>query len=841
VSLVNYRRKRKFDHTPEPRGQRRSKARELRFVVQKHDATRLHYDFRLELDGVLKSWAVPKGPSLNPADKRLAVQVEDHPLDYRTFEGTIPTGNYGAGEVIVWDEGTYHAAVDGKRSEVQQLHRGLALGRLDITLSGHKLNGAFTLVRTGRRREENGKNWLLIKRRDAWASEDDVTADINSVRSRRTLNGKHGPQRLPKKPDRETSPIRRSMPRNIKPMLATLIDEAFDRPGWLFEIKWDGYRAIAEVESRGVRLYSRKQSPFNNSFPTVVEALKRLDHEVVLDGEVVVLDESGRSHFQLLQNYRKTGEGRLVYCVFDLLFLDGRDLRSEPLRIRRQLLSSTLPILPGIMVADAIESRGTDFFRAAVKHGLEGIVAKDGESPYREGKRGPDWLKIKTHNRQEAVISGFTEPRRSRKHLGALVLGVYDGSDLVYIGHTGGGSNAKQLAELREKLDPLVQNACPLRTKPKVNAPVQWVEPKLVCEVRFQEWTADGRMRQPIFLGLREDKPARSVRRETPQPVHSDDTSPKNGRTSRNATHEKKSPGDVKPTLTNLDKVYWPKEGYTKGDVIDYYRDVVPIIIPYLRDRPMSLHRHPDGIEGESFFQKDVSRHPPPSWVKTTPILSESNGHTGRYVVCQDGPTLLYLANLGCIEMNPWNARIGSLERPDYLVIDLDPVDISFEKVIEAALGVRKLLEGADIDSLCKTSGKRGLHIFVPLAARYSHDEARQFAEVVVQIVHAKLPATTSLVRSPRERRGRVYLDYLQNRRGQTLVSPYSVRPQPAATVSTPLLWREVRKGLDPSRFTMKTIARRLDRVGDLWKPVLGRGIDLAQSIGRLARALKER
>jgi bifunctional non-homologous end joining protein LigD len=837
VGLADYRRKRKFDRTPEPRGKVERRPRELRFVVQKHAASRLHYDFRLELDGVLKSWAVPKGPSLNPADKRLAVHVEDHPLDYRTFEGTIPAGNYGAGEVIVWDEGTYQpAGSSGGDDAGAELRRGLESGRLSIELNGQKLKGEFTLVRTRGRGTggEDGKNWLLIKKRDRWATEEDVTTLDRSVRSGRSLNGS-GPV---KRTTQTTSGARSraSRPHDVRPMLSTLVEEPFDRESWLFEIKWDGYRAIAEVGNRNVRLYSRKHTPFNDAFAPVVESLKKLGHSAVLDGEVVVLDESGRSSFQLLQNYRRTGQGHLVYYAFDLLELDGRDLRAEPLRVRRKELASIITGLPGVALSEAVEERGIDFFRAAVNLGLEGIMAKDGESPYREGRRGLEWLKIKTHNRQEAVIGGFTEPRRSRRHLGALILGVHDGTDLVYIGHTGGGSDERQLADLRRKLDPLVQKECPFSTRPKVNAPVHWVTPKLVCEVRFQEWTADRRMRQPVLLGLREDKLARSVRRETPHMVRPDTKAPR-----KRAKSARQSPetSAAEPTLTNLDKVYWPKEGYTKGDLIAYYRDVAPFILPYLQDRPLSLHRHPDGIEGKSFFQKDVSRNPPPPWVETVPIHSESTGKTGRYPVCQNAETLLYVANLGCIEMNPWTARVGSLDKPDYLVLDLDPVEVPFSRVIEAALAVRKVLDRAGVESVCKTSGKRGLHVFVPLGARYSHDMARQFAELIAGLVHAELPGTTSLERSPRKRQRKVYLDYLQNRRGQTLAAPYSVRPAPGATVSTPLRWREVRKGLDPTRFTIRTTLRRLDSVGDLWQSVLRGGANLPAALEKLATQLQ--
>ncbi len=859
MGLQKYHAKRRFNQTPEPRGRQKSVRGPLHFVVQKHDATRLHYDFRLELDGVLKSWAVPKGPSLNPEDRRLAMMVEDHPYDYRTFEGIIPEGNYGAGAVMVWDEGVYHAPGTTDRRETERrIREGLVNGRLSFVLEGQKLHGEFSLVRL-KRGAENA--WLLLKKRDEWATDRDVAAENLSVSSGRSLDeiagdrtaratkGKSGVWTAPKHKRAKIKVAgapRAPMPRQVRPMLATLVDEPFDRAGWLFELKWDGYRAVAEVSRDGVAFYSRNHKSFEQRFAPIVESLRGLGHEAVLDGEVVVLDDGGRSRFQLLQNYQKTGEGRLRYCVFDLLHLDGQDLRRLPLRRRQGLLAKVVHGLPGVLVSEHIEDRGVAFFEAAAARGLEGIIAKDGDSPYREGMRGPEWLKIKTHQRQEAVIGGFTEPRGSRKSLGALVLGVYEGKSLVYIGHTGGGLDTRALADLRSRLEPLVQRKCPFPNRPATNAPVHWVEPRLVCEVSFQEWTQDGVMRQPIFVGLREDKPARMVRREEPKRI---DEEGLNGHVPQTSASKAPSGPSVplapkqrssrkrsgaEPPLTHLDKVYWPKEGYTKGDLIAYYREISPVILPYLRDRPLSLHRHPNGIEGQSFFQKDVSKQPPPPEVKTVTVKHDS-GHI-RYALCQDEYTLLYLANLGCIEMNPWNARVGSLENPDYLVIDLDPEAAPFARVVEAAIAVHRLLDRAGAHSVCKTSGKRGLHIFVPLAARYDHDQVRQFAEIVANLVHRQLPKATSVVRSPALRQGRVYLDFLQNRRGQTLAAPYSVRPYPGATVSTPLRWREVRKSLDPSRFTIRTLMRRLDQVGDLWRPVLEGGIDLADCLARLQK-----
>jgi bifunctional non-homologous end joining protein LigD len=568
----------------------------------------------------------------------------------------------------------------------------------------------------------------------------------------------------------------------------------------------------------------------------------------VLDGEVVAVDQEGRSRFQLLQNYQKTGEGRLLYYVFDLLYLDGRDLRGVPLRDRKHRLGELLANLPNVRLSEHVEGRGIAFFNAAVAQGLEGVVAKDGESTYREGFRGGDWLKIKTRQRQEAVICGYTEPRGSRQHLGALILGVYDGKELVYVGHTGGGFDAQGLADVRSKLAPLRRKSCPFRKKPPTNAAAHWVAPKLVCEVAFQEWTDDGIMRQPIFVGLREDKAAHGVHREKPKPASAsaagtDGVKRKTGGRSmarreriKSAVPEHKGAASSgHPALTNLDKLYWPEEGITKGDLIAYYREVAPVLLPYLHDRPQSLHRHPNGVGGKSFFQKDVSRQPPPAWVQTVDIPSESVGKELKYLLCQDEAALLYLVNLGCIELNPWNSRVGSLDRPDYLVIDLDPEDIPFARVIEAALAVRRTLEDAGAECLCKTSGKRGLHLFVPLGARYDDEPARRFAEIVANLVNGQLPRTTSIVRSPAQRQHRVYLDFLQNRRGQTLAAPYSARPFAGATVSTPLQWQEVKKGLDPARFTIHTLPRRIAKVGDLWTPVLGKGIDLEDCLARLA------
>ena len=499
-----------------------SRAEKLRFVVQKHAASRLHYDFRLECDGVLKSWAVPKGPSLNPADKRLAVAVEDHPLDYRTFEGTIPDGNYGAGTVIVWDQGTYEA-VDGR--DEPAVRNGIERGKLDIVLHGEKLRGEFHLVRIKRGK---GNEWLLIKSHDEFSTQEDITANDRSVKTGRTIpeaanNGK--PKAKKPKTSGKSSAIKVAeakagrFPHHIKPMLATLTDEPFDRDSWIYEIKWDGFRAIAEIQKDKALLYSRNQKPLQQRFPPVFESLQDIRHDAVLDGEIVAMDEHGVSRFQLLQNYQRTGKGRLAYYVFDLLYLDGRDLTSLPLIRRKELLAKIIPKRPVIQLSDHVETDGIAFFNEAAARGLEGIMAKDGSSKYHRGIRSHDWLKIKTHKRQEAVIGGYTEPRNSRQHFGALLLGVYDKSQLIYIGHTGTGFDTTGLEEMGKRLRAIETAKCPFATKPKTNAPAHWVKPQLVCEVKFQEWTADGRMRIPVFIGLRGDKSAKAVHCEVEHAV----------------------------------------------------------------------------------------------------------------------------------------------------------------------------------------------------------------------------------------------------------------------------------------------------------------------------------
>jgi bifunctional non-homologous end joining protein LigD len=813
MPLEEYARKRKFKKTPEPPAAVGQAGEKQRYVIQKHAASRLHYDLRLEHAGVLKSWAVPKGPSLNPANKHLAVMVEDHPLDYIDFEGVIPAGEYGAGRVMVWDKGYYRWAGPEQTVEEQELafQEGFERGHLSVILAGQKLRGEFALVRAQRA----GKNaWLLIKARDDAATDTDVLALDRSVVSNRRLEEIDGP---PPPQDAPLAPI----PRHVRPMLTTLVGEAFDKPGWLFEVKYDGYRAIGEVSNDSVRLYSRADNSLNERFPAVVSALANLGHDVVLDGEVVVLDSAGRPSFQLIQDYRKDGLGELVYYVFDLLWLDGRDLTALPLTRRKQLLKQVLSGSSSVTFAEHVIDKGITFFKAAAKENLEGIVAKNGDSIYRQGERTRDWLKIKARHRQEFVIGGYTAPRSGRNYFGSLLVGYYRGADLIFAGHVGTGFDERTLADLGARFRSLAEPACPFHGEPKTNEPATWIKPVLVAEVEFAEWTKEGLLRQPSYLGLRDDKQAREVVEERPAsepaaPVSTDNAEP-----------------EIPVKLTNPGKILWPQEGITKKEMVDYYDRVAAYILPHLSGRPESMHRFPNGLADAGFWQKNADNNTP-DWVKTIAVEAPEEQKVVNYIVCDDRQTLLYLANLGCLEMNPWLSRVGHLDRPDFSVIDLDPLDVPFSAVVEAAAAVREVLRRAGVTGYCKTSGATGMHIYLPLGAKYSYEQARQLAELICVMVNRELPKITSLAREPKDRPKRVYLDYLQNRRGATVAAPYSLRPRPGATVSMPLGWDEVKEGLNPGQFTIRNAAARVEARGDLWADILGPGIDLKKSLLKL-------
>lgn len=850
MALEEYRQKRNFGRTPEPTGSPLSNGgNALRFVVQKHKASHLHYDFRLELDGVLKSWAVPKGPSMKAGQKKLAMMVEDHPIEYRDFEGIIPEGEYGGGTVMVWDEGIYHAPGSSARQESEKLLReGLRKGDLKFVLEGHKLKGTFALVKMHKADEPN--SWLLIKKEDEFTTEGDILEQDTSVLTNATIDEIHERETHSNSPkiwnsnrghtfdlskiDLEGAQ-KGKRPEAVDPMLATLAEEPFDKEGWVFEIKWDGFRAIADTGSI-VRLYSRHNINYEAEFSPIVDELKQIKFDAVIDGEIVVVDSEGIADFKLLQNYRRTGEGLLVYYVFDILYLEGYDLRRLTLERRKSILKQVLPDLARIKYSDHIEEQGIALFRLAVKNKIEGIIGKDKNSFYRTGVRSKEWLKVKTYKQQEVVIGGFTEPRGSRNDMGALLLGVYENNALVYVGHTGGGFDEASLAEVRKELEPLITKEQPFKEKPKPNAPPTWVKPELVCEVRFSEWTQDGLMRQPIYMGMREDKDPKEVHRELPLPVEQALARKKTLRFDEK--RETVEINDHEVVISNLSKIYFPAEVITKGEVIEYYRRIAPVILPYLVDRPQSLNRFPNGIKGKHFFQKDIDDAPP--WVKTLHLDSESQPEGIDYLLCQDEATLVYIVNLGSIEINPWNSRFPRLDSPDFLVIDLDPEGRTFDEVIEVALGVKKVFDQIDVPCFPKTSGKTGMHIDVPLGGLYTYEQTRQFASLIAHLVNGMFPDITSIERSPKVRQKKIYIDFLQNRRGQTMAAPYSLRPVDGAPVSTPLKWEEVKRGISPLDFNIRNIEKRIDKVGDLWKGVLGPGIDMAKSLSLLKKAWKD-
>jgi bifunctional non-homologous end joining protein LigD len=847
MSLTRYNEKRNFKSTAEPKGKKEKSTGQLIFVVQKHAASHLHYDFRLEMEGALKSWAVPKGPSMNPADKRLAMMVEDHPYDYKDFEGNIPEGNYGAGNVIVWDRGNYTALdATSKEDERKRLKAGLLKGHLAIVLNGEKLKGEFDLIHV-KGKQENA--WLLIKKKDAYATEKDILKKNKSVISNVTL------ETLEKKAPKEKVVFKKKAPSIKKvqapnkavgfvaPMLADITEKPFDKEDWVFEMKYDGYRTIAVVNNGDVNLFSRNELSFNTKFKPVAEALKKLPHTTVIDGEVVVEDERGRSSFQLLQQYQKTGKGILKYYVFDIINLDGNDTTGLTLLERKELLQMMLAGQPlqNIFYSEHIEEKGNAFYQSAIKNNLEGIIAKDATSPYRVGKRSSEWLKIKINQQEEAIIIGITGPKGARKNFGAIMLAQYEGKTLKYVGNCGTGFNEATLKELYEQFKPFFTSTPPLKEKVKVMGTVQWIQPKFVAQIKFTERTDEGSFRHPVFLGLRMDKNPGEVK--TVNEVTISNTEKKAMGTTKPAAKASAGSDDRDLTigktvlhLTNQKKIYYPDDGITKGDIINYYNDIAEVMLPYLKDRPQSMNRFPNGITGQSFYQKDVDIDKIPGWLKTTKVYSESNDKYIDYLLCNDKATLLYMANLGCIEINPWNSTVQHPNNPDWLVIDIDPSKDDFTEVVKTALMVKKVMDEMETECYCKTSGATGLHVYIPMAAKYDYDAIKIFAELIAHTVNVRLPHTTTIIRSIQKREEKIYIDFLQNRPGQTLAAPYSVRPKPGATVSTPLEWKEVNAKLSPSQFTIKNMQKRLDKKGDLWKPVLGKGAN----IDKILKKIKE-
>jgi bifunctional non-homologous end joining protein LigD len=778
--LGDYERKRNRAKTPEPFSDgKRRRGKAPVFVVQRHDASRLHYDFRLERDGVLASWAVPKGVPMEPGSQHLAVHVEDHPLSYGDFEGVIPKGNYGAGTVEIWDRGTYELVEEKKN------------GGLTVRLHGEKLEGLWSLVPA--KLSGDPKNWLLLRKREQ--------ESVETTQSR-------------------------SSRRRYAPMLATSSETVPKGEGWLFEVKWDGFRAIATMRGGEVELRSRNDNSLNGRFPTVVRALERAlrTPDCVLDGEVVAIGADGRATFSAMQQGK---EGTTyVFVAFDALEVEGEPIVDLPLRRRKERLRELIDLRRrGVQVSDSFED-GQALYRAAEEQRFEGILAKRADSVYEPGRRSRSWLKIKTHGRQEFVIAGYTKGQGRRSgRFGSLVLGVWEEGRLRYAGNVGTGFNDEEIEKLLAKLRPLEHPTAPFDEVPKMpkvrKGDVIWVEPKLVAEVEFVEWTHDGRLRAPSYQGLREDKAAEEVRRE------------------RSPIEPEQRRGKRVLKLSNLDKPFWPEEGISKGDLLAYYRDVAHVLVPHLRDRPFTMKRYPDGAFGKFFFQKDAPKHMP-DWIPRFRAKASTRESPRRireidFPLVNDELGLLWMVNMGCIDMNTWYSRVDKPDRPDFVLFDLDPSpDVGFPETIQVTLLVKQVLDLLELQSFVKTSGSEGMHVLVPIERRHTFDETREFSEIIAGTIaraHPRL-ATTQWVKA--KRRG-VLIDSNQNGEGKTIASVYSVRPKPGAPVSTPLRWDEVNESLDPAAFTMDAVLDRIAREGDLFEGVL----TTRQSLGAALRSLR--
>ncbi|HYL93191.1 MAG TPA: DNA ligase D [Alphaproteobacteria bacterium] len=830
MSLEEYRRKRTFSKTPEP-PPKAQPGEERRFFIQRHSARRLHYDLRLEMDGVLKSWALPHGPTLDPSIKRLAVHVEDHPLDYGSFEGTIPSGNYGAGQVTLWDRGTYEWL--GPKTPAQQWEAG----DLKIRLHGQKLLGEFALVRTNRGKGTK-KDWLLIKKKDfavrpGWDPESDIRSVLQASADPSTVEGA----------------AKAAMPQSIEPMLATLSGKLPTGSDWLFEVKWDGYRALCFIADKKVRMISRRGINMEKQFAEVAEALPECVNadSAILDGEVVALDENGVPSFQLLQNRtgfhksatREKQPHTLNFFAFDLLYLNGYDLRDAALIDRRQLLASIL--LPNQIVrySDHFAGKGEELLVAVRAKGMEGILAKQAQSKY-ESRRSGQWLKIKIASQQDFVICGYI--LGEREPFGSLVLGYHKNKKLVYAGNVGSGFTQASLKAVFEKMQPLITSKAILSDVPKEVGAVTWVKPELVCVVKFSEWTADERLRAPVFQGLRADaEPADVVRESIDIPAEL--PPPEAPKTKREVLLSESSSEVVMMVqkrqlkFTNLKKVFYPTDGYTKRDVINYYAAVSDLIVPHLQGRPLSLKRYPNGIEGDYFFQKEAATSFP-EWLHTEVIATDEKSST-RFVICDDKPSLLYLANLGCIDQNPWMSRLGSLSEPDFILIDLDPYHCGYDKIIEAAQLVQRKLDQFGLQGYPKTTGGDGMHIYIPVDGGYSYEQTRNFAQVLSHLAVAERPELFTTPRNVAARqKGKVYFDWMQNAEGKTISAPYVIRAYPGAPVATPLTWEEVRPGLKPSQFHIGNALRRFDRVGDLFSKVLTNRQDISRAVELIAKTI---
>ena len=930
-SLDTYSAKRKFTRTPEPTATAAAKSSgPLLFVVQKHSAQRLHYDFRLECDGVLKSWAVPKGPSTDPADKRLAVETEDHPFAYASFEGVIPAREYGAGNVIVWDCGVYspdegqeYAFHDREQAE-RRIREGLAAGKLSILLRGEKLKGSYALVRT-----TTPKQWLLLKHRDRYAGPNALLADAGSVLSPATVetveNGAPRVDATALTPDGKAE----KFPTQLAPMLAGIGEQPRSDPRYLFEPKVDGYRALAFIEGGRVRLQSRRGQDLTAAFPELVAdlAAQAVD-QMILDGEIVALDPDGRPSFNALQNRAKLSNAREIeqaqrttsaaYLCFDLLHFAGLDLRARKYTDRRRYLAQCLLPTAHVQLVHAVDDAAA-LYAAALDAGFEGIVAKRKDSTYQPGKRSPAWLKIKKTHTAEFVIGGFTRGKGTREGLGSLLLGYWRDDALQYVGHAGSGLSGTTFEDLSQRLVALVDKRCPFATKPPLHRPTTWVRPEVVAEIEFAGWTPDRYLRAPVFLRVRDDVPAMSVGEPAEPKQHDAEDEPasanrargeragaarKRGKSSAardidassstiaRVLEQLENPAErvdldvdgARIRLTNLGREYWPGETrprrppVTKRDLLRYLARVSPYLLPHLADRPLTMIRMPEGIGGERFFQKHWTQERP-SFVESVTVWSGSKNEQHEYLLANNLPTLLWLGQVGTLEFHVWHSRAapgadassdstdyaGSeqaleesiLNFPDFLVFDIDPYIYSGKEPAGAepelnkagfsggrrvAFWLRELLAEMSLEAVVKTSGKTGLHVFVPIERTITFDEARMICELVGRHLMRAHPKEITMEWATVKRTGKIFIDYNMNVRGKTLNVAYSPRGVPNASVSMPLTWDEL-EAAEPGDFTLRNVMERLDRTGDRWHDVVAKKQSLAAALGTvgLERSAKKR
>jgi len=907
--LEDYNRKRDFDRTPEPKGPGGPHSPgPLRFVVQMHDARRLHYDFRIELDGVLISWAVPKGPTLDPNEKRLAVKVEDHPIDYGAFEGIIPEQEYGAGEVIVWDRGTYSPDEDGEfcwdnRERAQnKVREGLARGKISIFLEGEKLRGSFAFVKL----KNKDKEWLLIKHKDSFAKEGfDIEAKPSSVDSGRTLADVREGMTLNPHPQGWPSPLLekgdlRPFPKQIAPMLASPADAPFMRKGWVFEPKLDGIRAICYVQPNKVTILSRNGNDLSSQYPALCKDLAQLGLELVLDGEIIALDETGRPSFQMLQqrmNLTKAQDIRraeeavpATYYVFDILHCNGRALDRLPFKDRRAILKTRIPGHTAVKLIQQFDEDGEAAYAVCTGMGLEGVVGKRIDSIYEQGRRSQSWLKLKSSLSDDFIVGGYTEGTGSRKaSFGSLILGQYnEKGELDYVGGVGTGFDSSMIDEMLALMKPLVTAKCPFKRRPQDKTNPTWIKPQIVVEVKFAQRTKDKILRWPVFLRVRDELAAsdavekqvvvsQSVRAVAEPAAHYDTQDALARECLRIVAQlqEAKETLDLlcegnKIAFSNLSKVFWPADKIapvTKRDYAIYLAGVAPYVLPHLKDRPLTMVRYPNGIYKSRFYQKHWEKGLP-HFVETIGIFSETNQGDGEFLICNNLSTLIWLAQIADLELHTSHARInyaidgGSHSRtftgseknlegsllnyPDFLIFDLDPYlysgsekpgeepelhDEGFQKACDVAFYLKETLDHMSIKSFIKTSGRTGLHIYIPIVRNVDYKTVREMCEIVGRQLLKEHSDKITMEYAVNKRDGKIFLDYAMNARGKSLASIYSPRVAAHASVSTPLTWQELRK-VYPTDFTIHTLPARLKERGDIWRDILSHKNDLEKILG---------